>query len=231
MKTKEYLLLVYLVCTSLVSTGQNADKQSARKITLTGFVLSSGKRPVEGAIFYIDDVKTSFKSKKDGSYKIKVDPASHKILAKSSQYGSCEKEIDSQTSIEFTLNGIAENSSLRAAESGSRSVSSDSTKTNRKNKPKKLNTYNDIYQMIRVEVPGVVVSGKSILIQQGHSFFGSSEPLFVVNGSIVNNIDYINPVEVKSITVLKGSQAAIYGVQGSNGVISIKLKNGTEKDK
>jgi TonB-dependent SusC/RagA subfamily outer membrane receptor len=94
-----------------------------------------------------------------------------------------------------------------------------------------MNTYNDIYQMIRGEVSGVIVSGRNVQIQQGHSFFGSSEPLFVVNGTIVNSIDNINPLEVKSITVLKGSSAAIYGVRGANGVISINLINGSEKDK
>jgi TonB-dependent SusC/RagA subfamily outer membrane receptor len=230
MKTKKYFLLGCLICLSLVSPGQNADNQPDKLITVTGNVLSLEKKPVEGAVFYIDDVKTNYKSKKDGSYKIKVSTASHKILVKSSQYGSCEKEINSQTSIEFTLNGIAESQALKTIESGKRSGSSDSTKKTVR-KPKKINTYNDIYQMIRAEVSGVVVSGKSIVIQQGHSFFGSSEPLFVVNGSIVSSIDYVNPTEVKSITVLKGSQAAIYGVRGSNGVISITLKNGTEKDK
>ena len=83
--------------------------------------------------------------------------------------------------------------------------------------------------MIRGEVSGVIVSGRSIQVQQGHSFIGSSTPLFVVNGVIVQTIDNINPVEVKSITVLKGSAASIYGVNGTNGVISITLKNGTEK--
>lgn len=84
--------------------------------------------------------------------------------------------------------------------------------------------------MIRCEVPGVTVNGRNITVQQGHSFFGSSTPLFVVNGVIVQTIDNINPLEVKSIGLLKGTSAAIYGVNGSNGVISITLKDGTEKN-
>ena len=92
-----------------------------------------------------------------------------------------------------------------------------------------MNTYPNIYEMIRCEVNGVTVSGRNIQIQQGHSFFGSSTPLFVVNGVIVQSIDNINPLEVKSIGLLKGSSAAIYGVNGSNGVISITLKDGKDK--
>jgi len=53
--------------------------------------------------------------------------------------------------------------------------------------------------------------------------------LFLVNGARVNNISNINPVEVKSIVLLKGSQAAVYGMEGANGVLSITLKSGDEK--
>jgi TonB-dependent SusC/RagA subfamily outer membrane receptor len=56
---------------------------------------------------------------------------------------------------------------------------------------------------------------------------GSSTPMFVVNGTPVNSIDQINPSMVKSIEVLKGPSASVYGMQGANGVILIRLK-GTE---
>lgn len=95
---------------------------------------------------------------------------------------------------------------------------------------KKMNTYTDIYQMIRQEVPGVVVSGKSIMVQGPNSFFGSSQPLFVVNGVRVYNIDFINPMEVKSIKLLKGSSANIYGNDGANGVIVIDLLGSPDKN-
>ena len=51
-----------------------------------------------------------------------------------------------------------------------------------------------------------------------------SKPLFVVDGMIVSNIDYISPNNVKNISVLKGADASIYGSQASAGVIVIKTK-------
>jgi TonB-dependent SusC/RagA subfamily outer membrane receptor len=221
MKARKYFIIVLILYLPVFVTGQKTIKQTDNKITISGLVIGKDKKPVEGALFYVDDVKTGTKSKKDGSYRIKVNQNAGKILVKSSLAGSCEKEINSQTNIEFILNGIVENKSLGG----------DSIRKPARSKPKKINTYTDIYQMIRAEVSGVVVNGRSVLIQQGHSFFGSSEPLFVVNGVIVGSIDYVNPLEVKSINVLKGSSAAIYGVRGSNGVISITLKNGSEKEK
>jgi outer membrane receptor for ferrienterochelin and colicin len=108
-------------------------------------------------------------------------------------------------------------------------VKTKKVKQAKEQKTVKMNTYTDIYQMIRREVPGVVVSGHSIMVQGPNSFYGSSQPLFVVNGNRVSSIDNINPLDVKSIRLLKGSYANIYGNDGANGVISITLLNGSEK--
>lgn len=52
----------------------------------------------------------------------------------------------------------------------------------------------------------------------------STDPLFVVDGTVVGSIDWINPLNVKSINVLKDASASIYGSRGANGVIIINLK-------
>ena len=78
--------------------------------------------------------------------------------------------------------------------------------------------------MIVGEVPGVIVSGTSIRIRGASSINASSEPLFIVDGAPTSSIGHISPRDVKSIDILKGSSAAIYGVRGANGVIVIKLK-------
>ena len=52
-----------------------------------------------------------------------------------------------------------------------------------------------------------------------------SQPLYVVNGTIVQAIDSISPDEIDSIHVLKGEKAQqAYGKKGIHGVIEITLK-------
>jgi TonB-dependent starch-binding outer membrane protein SusC len=230
MKLNIFITFILLLYFGLIASGQNTQEKSDKKLTITGTVMSLAKKPVGGAFIYVDSVRTSYKSKNDGSYKIKVTSSASKIMARSPEYGSCETIINGQTKINFILNGIPEKNSSGSGDNSTQSGQKDSGKKAPKYKVKKMNNYTDIYQMIRAEVSGVVVSGRSITIQQGHSFFGSSEPLYVVNGHIVNSIDFVVPLEVKSITVLKGTSAAIYGLRGSNGVISITLKNGSEKE-
>jgi TonB-dependent SusC/RagA subfamily outer membrane receptor len=231
MKCNKIFTIIVTICLMQSASGQNTDKKSDKMITITGKVMNMDHKPVEGAVFYIDNIRTIFKSKNNGSYKIKVSPSALSLEVRSPEYGSDKILINNQTTINFTLNGIADNQALKPGDKENEKGIPDSAIKPAKPKAKKMNTYTDIFQMIRGEVSGVVVSGRSVQIQQGHSFFGSSDPLFVVNGIIVSSIDNINPVEVKSITVLKGSSAAIYGVRGANGVISITLINGPEKGK
>lgn len=227
MKCFKLLTLITAICLSQISMGQKPDKKSDKPVTISGTVLNGNQMPVSGAVFYIDNVKTAYITKSDGSYKIKVSPSAFKLKVTSSEFGTAETLIDGQTKIDFTLSGL-EGGSVKA---GNVDKGATDSEVGERPKARKMNTYTDIYQMIRAEVSGVVVSGRSVQIQQGKSFFGSSTPLFVINGVIVNSIDNVNPLEVKTIKVLKGSQAAIYGVRGANGVISIDLINGSEKEK
>ena len=61
-----------------------------------------------------------------------------------------------------------------------------------------------------------------------NSINSSTEPLFVVDGVVVSSIDYINPLTVKSVEVLKDASASIYGSRGGCGVIIITTKGYNE---
>ena len=86
--------------------------------------------------------------------------------------------------------------------------------------------------MIR-RLPGVQVSGSgqnlSVKISGSESFMSGTSPLYVVNGTSIGNsyaqvANMVNPNDVTSIRVLKGSDASIYGTRGANGVILIRTK-------
>ena len=91
---------------------------------------------------------------------------------------------------------------------------------------------------------GDLGKGTSMRLRGVSSINGSSEPLIVVDGNVwesnTNNFDFsnandekfaellnVNPEDIESISVLKDAAAtAIWGSQGSNGVIEIKTKRG-----
>lgn len=55
----------------------------------------------------------------------------------------------------------------------------------------------------------------------------AANPLYVVDGMFYDNIDFLNPSDIASMSVLKdASAAAIYGVRAANGVILVETKSG-----
>lgn len=101
-------------------------------------------------------------------------------------------------------------------------------------------------QALQGKVAGVVVQqtsgqpGGGVNIQiRGMSSFGSSSPLYVIDGVIIgqnfdggngtNPLATISPSDIESVDVLKDASAtAIYGSQATNGVIVITTKRGKE---
>ncbi|MBL7841270.1 MAG: TonB-dependent receptor [Cyclobacteriaceae bacterium] len=61
---------------------------------------------------------------------------------------------------------------------------------------------------------------------------GNSDPLYVVDGMFFTNIDFLNPNDIATISLLKdASAAAIYGVRAANGVVLITTKSGSYNQK
>ncbi len=89
-----------------------------------------------------------------------------------------------------------------------------------------FSNYTDIYEVIKGRFPGVQIVGGEIIIRGQTSLYGSNAALLVVNGVMV---DYgyfgaIHPIDLKSINVLKGSDASMYGARGANGVVIVETK-------
>ncbi len=90
--------------------------------------------------------------------------------------------------------------------------------------------YENIFELIRGRFPGVTVSrnnyGGAIYVRGATSINMSSEALYVVDGGVTSNIDWIHPCDIRSIDVLKDGMTAIYGSRGASGVVVIETKRG-----
>ena len=95
--------------------------------------------------------------------------------------------------------------------------------------------YNTVFDMLREE-PGVIVSPTSvgstpsILVRGISTNSDKTQPLFVVDGIITDDVSYLVPDDVYSIEVLKDGTSAMYGVQGQNGVIIFKTVSAVQAE-
>jgi TonB-linked SusC/RagA family outer membrane protein len=91
-------------------------------------------------------------------------------------------------------------------------------------------------QALQGRTPGVQVTNQSgqpgetpTVVIRGVGTTGNATPLYVVDGLVVGNIEYLNPGDIESMDVLKdAASAAIYGARAANGVVLITTKSGTK---
>ena len=85
-------------------------------------------------------------------------------------------------------------------------------------------SYSNIFDLIRGQLSGVTVRGNEIYVRGGQNSFtpGATMALYVVDSQPTSSLDWIQPCQIKSINVLKDSNAAIYGTSGGNGVVLIE---------
>ena len=218
---------------------------------ITGTVRANdGSGPIAGAEVTIVGTKRGAITREDGRYTIAADAGTFQVTAKRIGYAPSTQSVTvaagKTATADFELK-------VMAAQLGGIVITGYGQKDVRdrtgvaetvKEKDFQLGKITSPEQLIQAKVPGVQVvtsnepgAGIAMRIRGGTSINASNEPLFVVDGvplpvgggvsSGRNPMNFLNPADIQSITVLKdASAAAIYGSRGANGVILITTKSG-----
>jgi TonB-linked SusC/RagA family outer membrane protein len=80
---------------------------------------------------------------------------------------------------------------------------------------------------VQITQSGAPGAGPSVKVRGVGSIGDYANPLYVVDGAFMDNIDFLSSNDIESLTVLKdASAAAIYGVRAANGVIIVTTRKG-----
>lgn len=239
-------ICVVCVCLSfqgIAGTARNVDPV----IQLKGVVIDEFGKPVSGALLKSENGKCEYLTKADGTYDIGVKDGSQFLIVSYIGYEEKKVPIDDSKGLEsIQLSYDAEKmdeiidlgymSLPRKAVTGSvsRVLGADLDKSPETNLTKTfagrftgLTTIESDAELSRGALSSSS-TGVTLLIR-GLSTVNGREPLVIVDGIICPNTNYtyITPKEIESVTLLKdAATTAIYGIQGANGVISIKTKQG-----
>ncbi len=211
---------------------------SANEMTITGTVLDTESEPVIGASVVIKGTKLGAATDLDGNFTIKA-PAGATVVVTSVGYKKVEVpakvkmeiilEEDSEVLNEVVVIGYG---SVKRKDVTT-AISSVSSK-DIENRP-----LISAAQALQGKAAGVAVTSPngapggemSIRVRGTTSFNGSNDPLYVVDGVPVDNINFLSPGDIENIQILKdASSAAIYGSRAANGVVLITTKGGTQSD-
>ncbi len=236
MNWKILFILPFLIFIFQSSTSQEKEEM----IKIKGYVKTADDKPVANAFIFIDGKILDTKTRTNGRFKVSIPESSEKLSVYTIDNRFAELDINGRKNFSVTISEplntnkiISDGHTEKLIDLGYYKIQADKLTSSVgivESKEGEDNYYNDIYEMIKGELPGVSVIGNSITIRGPGSLRSSNEPLFVVNGMPVNSVTHISPAAVESISVLRGASANMYGSRGSNGVIVIQLKSGNKKE-
>jgi len=229
--------LIFLIIVALSLSGNLFAQKPAKKYVISGKVIDANDQPISNAVVLIDFKNTGIVTDAQGMFEVKVKSDAKKIAVLKLPEGQSEEDINGRTAINFRLSGGTPPPTMEEQQKsddevintgyGSATKKQLTTTISKIDGDNRNASYQNIYEMLQAD-PSVQVSGRKIYIR-GINTINSNDPLFIVNGIPVSSIDDISTKSVKSIEILKGSEASIYGSRGANGVVMITLTGSENK--
>ncbi len=214
----------------------NAPPPPPTAIDVKGKITDESGQPLVGATVLLKGSNTGTKTDANGNFSINAEPNSTLIISYVG-FETQEVKINNQASITVKLTAaIARGEEIVVVGYGTQKKSDVIGAVSKIDleKAKAIPTTN-VAEMIRGQAAGVQVTlgsarpggTSNILIRGRNSIRGGNDPLVVLDGFPIENINDVNPDDIASIEVLKDASAqAIYGARASNGVILITTKRG-----
>ncbi|MEP6675659.1 MAG: TonB-dependent receptor [Ferruginibacter sp.] len=212
----------------------------SQNITVKGIVHDEKGEPIVDVSVVVKPSGAGTKTGTNGGFSLSVTKGAT-LTFSAINYISKDVKINGQTELNITLtssdNSLGEVIVIGYGTQRKKDVtgSTVSLKGEKLNEIKAPNIFNQLQGRAAgvdiVSNSNQIGSGGQIRIRGNRSITGNNDPLIVVDGMAYGgSINDINPESVASIDILKDASAtAIYGSRGSNGVIIISTKRGTNQ--
>ncbi|SDH50637.1 TonB-linked outer membrane protein, SusC/RagA family [Dyadobacter soli] len=223
-----------VLCSAMLLLAMNV---SAQGRTLTGKV-HSASGSVPGVSILLKGTQVGTSTDVNGDFSINVQGADAVIVASSIGYKAQEVRVGNRSDITITLEddiSVLTEVVVTGYSTENRSQVTGAVSTV---KPQQLQVVpsSNVEQQLQGRVSGLTVisngqPGTSSQIRiRGFGSFGGNQPLYVVDGVPTQSIQFINPNDIESTTVLKdAASASIYGARAAAGVIVLTTKKGLKK--
>ncbi len=212
---------------------------AAQSVVVRGNV-TDGKEPLVGVSIVVKGTSNGTITDLDGNYELQTE-ANGTLMFSYIGYVSQEIAVDAQRTINITMVEDAQSLKELVVVGYGTQRKSDLTGSVGSVKSKDIQAIAtpSVEQALQGKIAGVLVTpsdgspGAGAIIRiRGTGTLNNSNPFYVVDGMLLDDIGFLNPNDVESVEVLKDASAtAIYGSRGANGVIIVTTKRGSAKNK
>ncbi|MGD1845551.1 MAG: SusC/RagA family TonB-linked outer membrane protein [Salibacteraceae bacterium] len=231
----------------------------SQQFSVSGLITDETNQPLPGVNVFEKGTQTGTSSDAEGRYQLQVSGPQATLVFRFLGFETLELPVNGQAELNAQLQPSAEK--LKEVVVTALNLKRESTTLGysiQKLESKEISEVKSPYfvDQLAGQVAGVTVSqgatgvgSTSRITIRGEASFSNNNPLFVVDGTPINNnttfnfsneaaagfqeVDFgngameVNPDDIASVSVLKGpAAAALYGTRAANGVILITTKSG-----
>lgn len=208
----------------------------AQNIQVQGTVLDNEGYPQIGAGVFQKGTSNGTVTDLDGRYSLSV-PADAVLVYSFQGFSDVEEAVNGRETIDVTMNldsqfleevvvvgyGVQKSKDLTAPIV---TVKGDALSKQAAANP--MSALQGMVAGVQIIQSGAPGAGPSVKVRGVGSIGDYASPLYIVDGTFVDNIDFLSNNDIESLTVLKdASAAAIYGVRAANGVVLVTTKKGS----
>lgn len=207
----------------------------AQERQVTGTILDETGSPMPGVNVILKGTSVGTASDTDGKFSLQVPNDQAVLLVSFVGYETQELTVGSRSSV--TVNLVPDAETLTEVVVTGYQIQDRKEVTGAVSivKPEQLVAVpsGNVEQQLQGRVSGITVitNGQpgttSVIRLRGFGSFDGNEPLYVVDGVRVGSVDFLNPDDIETTTILKDAAAAsIYGASSAGGVIVYTTKKG-----
>ena len=230
---KKLFLLFYLVLSMTTLFSQP-------NITVTGVVTDKAKQSIPGVSIVVKGTTRGMVTDSDGRYSLEV-PSDGTLVFSFLGYQRQEIPVNNRT----TINVVMEESTVTLSEyvvvgygvqrkidvTGS-VVQIAGAEISKQVSPNPISSLQGKVAGVQITNNGQPGQAPVIRIRGLGTYWATANPLYVVDGVWLDNVDFLNPNDIESVNILKdASSESIYGIKGANGVVIITTKKGALAEK
>ena len=240
LKIMIHLIILILITTSSISVEASPGERSGfnrltlRDIRVSGKVTNSNGEPVEGVSVHVKGSTTGTSTNSKGEYSLTV-PDNAIIVFSSIGFENFETRVNKRSVIDITLqpSALSLNQVVVVGYGTQRKIDVTGSISSVKGVEINKQSSQNAVSSLQGKVAGVQITnnggpGSSPQVRiRGVGSLTATDPLYVIDGTIVSDLSFLNPNDIESIDILKdASSLSIYGVRAANGVILVTTKKG-----